>query len=489
MNSAKKNTWNILLFCILLISWTVLFKDSLRILFENIIKPSQIIHLLLISLFLLLIAVKNINEIRCQSIKLAPLIRSYVFVAMIFLILFHYLNNEFLYVNILSVIMFIIGIFLISLMFMRVRITSSSILTLFILLFLLPVTSHLNGLFGFPLRHNIALIVEKLFSILPFDFVSHETVLIIENRVASIDIACSGMNSIWGAALAFLILSWIQSIRISFKWIASFVLFLFLILTGNIIRTTVLVFLYTVLNAKELADAIHFPLGILIFIIPLLVTFYLFQFTAFFCNCKNSKRVIDYKRSPIYSIILLIVVFIGILFVKSPQVNSHFLTFKDIKETSEILLERLPLTEGEKKLYTTYPVKSYSKYRFKYNNVEGSFLLVETNSWKAHHNPKDCIQGNGFKIDSLETKFIDENRSLSFTTLNDEQYSSCFWFQSGKTVTDDFSKRIWKHFTSTEKHWILVSVLFDKSIDLYNKQNLHFVHWLIGNVSQTLAKD
>lgn len=489
MKGLKINILNFLIFGSLLVLWTVLFKAPLQILFHNLIKPSQSIHLIFIIGFLFLIIIKNIQKFKSQCIEIAPLKRDYAFVLMIILVSFHYLNSAYLYVNILSVMFFIVGVYLIILMFSRIAVTSSSLLTLFILLFLLPITSHLNGLFGFPLRSNIALVVEKVFSLLPFDFISKETVLIVENRVASIDIACSGMNSIWGASLAFLILSWIESVKISFRWAISFLMFLCIIIVGNVIRVSILVFLYTVLNAKDLADAVHFPLGLLIFVIPLFLIFYLFRFSYFFNNNKESYRILIIKRSPIYAVILASLFVIGIFAVKSPQINSHKLTFKELKENGDIFLEPLSLSEGEKELYSTYSVESYSKYRFKYNNLNGSFLLVETKSWKTHHNPKDCIQGNGFKIDSLETKFIDQNRSLSFTSLNDEMYSSCFWFQSEKSVTDDFSKRIWKHFSSKEKHWVLASVLFEKSIDIYNEENLHFIHWLMENVCQTLTKD
>lgn len=481
------NAYNLM--AILLILWIIFFRFSLLSLIENLLKPSQILSISILVYFLIVNTVKFILFIKKNKLKPKLLERKIPFFLIIIFGVLNYYNSHFLYVNMLSVMIFILGFYCILLQFYEIKMNSHSIFTILIVFALLPITNHLNGLFGFPLRYNISEIVESILSILPIKLISLQTILIIENRVTNIDIGCSGMNSIWGGSLAFLILSWIENVRISLRWFISGVIFLFLIILGNIIRTICLVLLYTVFNAKDLANIIHYPLGIILFVFPLLILFYLFRYTPFFRKCSVDLKVYNYNISKLYYIVLCFIILLGINSLRPPIVNSHSVYFNTIQNADKIKLKPLTFSEGEKELFTTYPIESYSKYRFEYEGLKGSFLLVETKNWKTHHNPKDCLRGNGFKIDSLNTRLIGECWPVSFATLNEGMYSSCFWFQSKECLTNDFSERIWKHFSSKEKHWVLVSILFDKSIDLYNEQNLHFIHWLKSNVGQILSKE
>ncbi len=136
-----------------------------------------------------------------------------------------------------------------------------------------------------------------LLGFFPIALNSQETILIIENKVANINTPCSGISGIWAAALIFFLLSWIENKKLSFQWFLCVGIFLFTIILGNIIRITILVLLYTVFEVHSLADAIHQPLGIILFFLPILLLYYLFRHTSIIPQKEKTVQRANYRQS------------------------------------------------------------------------------------------------------------------------------------------------------------------------------------------------
>lgn len=485
MHSLKRNQ-PLILICLYASLWLLLFRDSLKTISMNLLKESNHIHLFLflsVSGLILFQGFKKRALLKQTDNRISPrLLTLYLFLIASHLICLHF---QF---SLLSFMLCIIGLYILPLTQYKPP-KKWPLLPLFVLLSTLPFVSHINGLIGFPIRLIMAKVIQGIFSLFNIASLGYDTIIQIENRITNIEVACSGIKGLWGANLAFFSLSWIEHKKLSFTWFLSYPLFTGLIIIGNLLRVTLLVSLYTLWNKPTIADAIHVPLGILMFCIPVGVLFFLFRKSPLLSSVTEEIHLKDNSQYiSAYFIPALLVIILPFTRITPEELPSPKRI--TIETMPTCIAQELPLTNGEKELYSTYGISSYNKMRFYNHILSGSVLIVESSQWKSHHNPHKCFQAQGLSIQKTTLIPLDTNNAICESHLvgQKQNRTAYSWFQSPKEITDDYSKRIWKHLFHKEKRWVMVTILFDRITSLEDQESREVVLWLQKEVKTILQR-
>ncbi len=96
-------------------------------------------------------------------------------------------------------------------------------------------------------------------------------------------------------------------------------------------------------------------------------------------------------------------------------------------------------------------------------------LKITSNSWRSHHNPINCIKGQGLEVISQETVKIDDYFVKHVKLKTGEAY---YFFSDGDIVTDDYYKRAFQSVFSSKKKWTLCVISSASAIskDLVSKE-------------------
>jgi exosortase O len=144
---------------------------------------------------------------------------------------------------------------------------------------------------------------------------------------------------------------------------------------------------------------------------------------------------------------------------------SHLMTLKSINLPPEIAIQTLPLSQAETNFFDNPANPLVQKVRFQSQNLSGSMLIVASDTWHSHHPPELCFVGSGFKVDNMNSTLINKSIHARWLSLQNGELSATYWFQSSEETTDNFISRIWEDITHSDKTWVLVSVLFDDSLN------------------------
>jgi len=336
---------------------------------------------------------------------------------------------------------------------------STPILLLFLVL---PFGSLLDTYIGFPLRMQTAELVNIILQKSGLLVSDSQSIIGLENRYTQIDTTCSGINVLWAGTILFIAYSILDDLAFGWKWLVFFVLYVLLLLAFNAFRISVLVLLELVFNFTKIANGIHQPLGIVGFVIPSV-------FLWFLINKYGRKRELKTQLSKEHNIkpsvffpstiaLCLLVLFgfsSGKMESKStdiPQKLNHSLPF-----------EHIPLTSKEQ-AYFNFEKASAQKFKVDFKSIQGSIIVVSSNSFKGHHNPELCLQSIGLKISSNNPILID-NKPVRLLTFNSDKLAGIFWFKNQDTYTDDYSYRVWHDIKNGNKNnsWTQVTALFNQN--------------------------
>ncbi len=332
----------------------------------------------------------------------------------------------------------------------------------------MPFGSNLDTYIGFPLRIFTTNAVENMLSGLGIENLRNQTIFVIENRAANIDISCSGMKGIWAASIVFLMLIFIENKKIDYRAIITFFILIFSLIFFNILRVSIIIYTYTVLNLPKLAEIFHRPLGIIGFVFSLIIVWLLIKYfmknsiTNFYEESKIAENKIKYSTqiSVFFTLILFILIFVNF------NKNKVLLTKSEDKVNIEtkIELNEISLSENEKSLMISGKNDVSEKFSFDDSNISGSILISKTENWMGHHKPEICYTADGFEIENSKTVCASDNFFIKEITFKNTNFKAYYWFQSKNKTTDDFSARIWSALNSENTTWTMVSVfLSDKS--------------------------
>ncbi|MEO1673272.1 MAG: exosortase O [Cyanobacteria bacterium J06631_2] len=334
---------------------------------------------------------------------------------------------------------------------------------------IVPFLMAFNSGLGFPVRVITAHAVAQALAEFHLSAASSHDIIVMENGIAQVDLPCSGMKSLWTGTVFLLGATWIEQRRLGWRWLYVAIANLLFLIAANIVRVLILVIAIEVLQQEQLANVLHLPLGIVGFIIASALTWTMLQKVPrqetnlprleLKIKLKNGDRQKQHKN---LNWIVALVIILGAIGQFQPfQPNQVALS--SINLPSAIRTETLALTPAEAEFFDNPANPVVQKLRFKSADLTGSMLMVASDTWQSHHPPELCFLGNGFKIDAMNSRLINDKIHARWLSLQNGELSAAYWFQSQESTTDDFVVRIWDHLAQRHKTWVLVSILFDEA--------------------------
>ena len=355
---------------------------------------------------------------------------------------------------------------------------------------------------GFPVRVLSANFVAHVFEFFNLSAISSHDIILMENGIAQVDLPCSGMKSLWMGSIFLLGVTWLEKRVLGLRWFSVAIANLFFLSIANLVRVFILVLLIEVLQKPQIADILHLPLGLIGFIFACILTWALLQKVPTQSeNFNNQNQKGDITRHKVNAVIppssigsskrpiilLLTIVFTFAIIGQFKPASSEFIALNSINLPADINTEKIALTEGETNFFDNHDNTLVEKVKFKSRSLSGSMLIVASDTWHSHHAPELCFVGNGFKVDKMNSTILNESINARWLSLQNGKQSATYWFQSSNQTTDKFLSRIWENITHSDKTWVLVSVLFDESINDRNSDLQQFTQSIYNTIDGALT--
>lgn len=331
---------------------------------------------------------------------------------------------------------------------------------------ILPFSAQFSTGLGFPVRVITARLVEHILGFWHIAAISSHDIIVLENSIAQIDLPCSGLKSLWTGTLFLLAATWLENRVLKFRWLLVCVTNILLLIAANTGRILVLVLISNVCDRPDLAAILHVPLGLVGFITAGLFTWLLLQTVP--QHKDKTQAAKELKTAPLGNLkpltrqILVVSCILGLALIPQAQKVTTS-AIASISLPTDMHSQPLQLSKVEKEFFANYEGANAQKYRFDWQNIAGSILLVSSNSPQAHHAPELCLLGNGLKVDTMQQKQLSPQVLGRWLSIDNGTRAAAYWFQSPKHTTDDFLTRFWGGVTRQDRLWVMTSVLFDRS--------------------------
>jgi exosortase O len=349
-----------------------------------------------------------------------------------------------------------------------------------LLIAVLPFGEHLQTFVGYPIRILTASIVQDGLAAAGVHSVGVDTILVFENGISQVDLPCSGVKSLWTGMLFLLSATWIERRTLSLRWLFTAVVFSVLLLAANLARVAILTAAGPVAGWELLAKMLHVPLGVLGFAAACAAALILLRLQPIPEEHDSENDPISLSAlktgrprwlGPALALAMLAMT---VLYTPRPltipiQNHSSALIFP-----SNLITEPLPLTTQEIEWITNGGAEAVERVRFRWNDMEGSMILITSQSWRGQHRPERCFEVYGLSVENAETQLISANFPVRSVLLSyakgQENLSAAYWFQSSNRITDDYATRIWADLSPNRERWVLVTILFDRLPDVHPEE-------------------
>jgi exosortase O len=472
------------------------FKKTLLWIFDAYILYENTLGLaVLISVIALLVLKFKKNERKGKAL-IQFKIRKLPFILLSISIPLYILCEYYIDLNILSSVIFGIGTYGLVGLYIPLNHWKRGFLPALLLIQTLPFGTNLDTYLGFPLRMFTTDLVTHMLSFTGIENLQNETIIIVENRAANIDLSCSGMKGLWSGTIFFFLAVWIENRKINLYTVFVFFSMILLLILFNIARITLLIYLDIVYDLANVADKIHLPTGIIGFVFSLTIVWLLLRNKSnrIDDSIHNQKKVAEssfqishYSKKTILFSSVLIVILIAFSFIQFHK-EETYQTYNSNKIVfpNHYSITPIRLSEAEKKLLLSQTHDYAEKLKFTNDTISGSLLLARTINWRSHHKPELCYQSIGFKTDISKTIILESNFEVRELTFSNSKQTAYYWFQSNDVTKSDFSSRIWDSVLGKQKDWTMVSVLFREKL---NPQNTHeFLIDMKNIISQSNTK-
>lgn len=384
----------------------------------------------------------------------------------------YFFSKYFIKIHILNSIIFGIGTYGLLGFYINYNLWKKLFIPFILIIQTLPFGSNLDTYIGFPLRIFTTHAVENLFSAIGIENIRNQTIFVIENRAANIDISCSGMKGIWAAVILFLLIFYLENKKFSYRTALIFIAMISLLISFNILRVSIIVFLDTVQNMPKAASMLHVPLGITGFVFSVLISILLLKYF----NPGNTETERKTESLKIKKILLahaiIIISLVVLISIKPNNTNDVYITAtNNIEIVSDIKLSASKLSLNEKSLLISGKNDSSKKYIFDNPKLKGSIIISETENWRGHHKPEICYTAEGLLIEKTETILAEQNFFIKEISFKQRNFKAYYWFQSEEKTTDDFPTRVWSALFSKSKKWIMVSAIVYNDSDKITRNN------------------
>lgn len=337
-----------------------------------------------------------------------------------------------------------------------------------VLVGILPFGEHMQTFIGYPMRLLTASIVRDGLASAGITSIGIDTILILENSVAQIDVPCSGVKSLWTGTLFLLAATWIEGRAINGRWFVLATIMTLGLLATNLARVGILVVVGQVANLRLLAEMLHVPLGVLGFsAVCALIVFLLRR--ADDAPIIAVDPSLTLTRPGWLSPVLAFSIFVlGLLYTPRPHTGLSQPP-PTIEFPANLVTQALPLKPDEIEWLMRDGAESAQRLSFQWRGISGSMMFVTSATWRAHHRPERCFEVFGLSLNDLRTYLVAPDFPVRFVALGDQRgqniLSATYWFQSATRLTDDYGTRIWADLVPHRERWILVTILFDRVVD------------------------
>jgi exosortase O len=403
----------------------------------------------------------------------------------------------------------------------------------------LPFNEHLQTFIGYPARILSARIVASGLASAGAGIVDVGDILVLENGLAKVDLPCSGVKSLWSAAIFLLAATWIERRRLSGRWWLLAAAMVPLLLAVNIARIGALVLVGELGQRPLLAAMLHVPLGVLGFGgVCLLCWRLLLRLPVHTMDAwapplhEAAHREIAPDPEPRTRLApragsraghLALVTAIGAFALlwspRAPVVVSHP-PAAAWSWPAELMVEALPLDPTEEAWFARDGADAVTRVRFRWQGAQrtlaGSMILVESRTWRAHHRPERCFEVYGLHIAASSPHVVAPDFPVRWVRLGGPSpaargatervageigtaalgvapsFSAVYWFQSPTNVTDDYGSRIWDDLRRTRRPWVLASMLFESPVEAGDPevdQLLHLLRKTVDARADAIAHD
>jgi len=331
---------------------------------------------------------------------------------------------------------------------------------------LLPFGGYLDVYLGFPLRLACAEWAGGILQQLGFTSVTNESIILIEEKAANVNLDCSGVKGLWAGAIFYLLLSKIEGHTVSWRWLLIGAGFIGCLLAGNVIRIVTLVIVGLIGGFAQLADLIHMGMGLLGFSISCLMAWVALRLSrSEEPPAELVKSLSAYSLTPVtlphWQLFGFIAALIAAVWLHQPIQATEMGVTEVIALPAEYQPSDIKLSPLEQEFFTSNQAL-VTKHRFNVDGIEGSVLIVNSRYWKAQHEPHNCYIGQGFQLGMEGDWLLSNGNAVRFLQVNKGAKTAVYWFQLEGKVTPNYSARVLNGVTHPKNSWLMVSILFDE---------------------------
>ncbi|MCA9982214.1 MAG: archaeosortase/exosortase family protein, partial [Anaerolineales bacterium] len=229
------------------------------------------------------------------------------------------LSERYLDINMLTAVLFGLGGYGLAGLWLAPHTWRNGLPVALLLIGALPFGTHMQTFIGYPMRLSTAALVRDGLQLAGVTSVGVDTILVFENGVSTVDLPCSGVQSLWTGLLFLLAATWVEQKRLGWRWLLTAVLFTGLLFLTNLVRVALLVTVGEVARWRVLAEMLHVPLGVLGFVLACAGALLLLRF--FVPQTQPTNVSTQPTNAPAHRWIapLLAATFLGLSFLYVPR--------------------------------------------------------------------------------------------------------------------------------------------------------------------------
>ncbi|MFO0574725.1 MAG: exosortase O [Polyangia bacterium] len=366
----------------------------------------------------------------------------------------------------------------------------------------LPFGAHGNSYLGLGVRLVCAHAVQAALSGLSIGAVSAQTILVLENGIAHIDVPCSGLRSLWAGGLFYLLATWALRRQTGLRWALGGLLLGGLLVLANTARVLALVVLELHLKLHGVGEVLHLPLGVIGFLFACgAALLYLYALPAQppLASGPEAPVAAPAPRWLVAGLAAGLLVLTAVHARRPADLDPH--RHPRITLPAELAPRSVPLDEGEVSLFSRFGARA-EKWRIAdpRGRLGGSLLMVSASSVRAQHPPELCLVAHGLKIQSVQTVELLPGAPMRLLQTqapappssnggDGGRYTAVNWFQAREKTVDSFLGRIGVTLLGRERRWVLVSLLLDRRVAPDDPALQSLVAALHQAIAQTLARE
>jgi exosortase O len=329
----------------------------------------------------------------------------------------------------------------------------------------LPFGYHLEVYAGFPARLLATKSASGVLGALGVANSSTESLLVMENGLASVDLPCAGMKSLWVGALLTLALAAVQGRRVGWRLAAVLAGQGAAMLTANAVRVTVLALLAVAAGQAELASLLHVPLGLFGFLLAAGAAAWA---TVRFVPIVRAAPGGD--AGPRQASLLPPLLVTSALVALAAVSTRRPLPLPPREAPQAVLPDAFSavpqaLTDAEADLFGRHHAAGARKFAFSWAGRRGSLLLVPATSWRAHHPAATCLVAAGLTLQGTSTLAPGDGFAAQQLVLGPVPAGAVTWFQQGDRTVATLAERIAEAPFGSEAPWVMATVMLEGAPD------------------------